>query len=316
MSENAVGAPVSKWPLWKRPRTAQGGRRRFGDVFVYGVLLTPYGLVMTAFTVLALGFGITLSFLNIDLLAPSPTHFVGITNYTAAFSDPTFLSSLKITVLLLTVPVIIEVGMGLLAAFIVQNLRHSSTIQIALMIPMFVAPVVAGLFWKLIMQPDLGGLDSLLRLLHLPAPAWLDHGSTALVAVMIADVWEWFPFAFIFLLAALKSLPTEPYEAARIDGAKEFQTFRYLTLPLLRVPLTTVVLLEVVNGLFLLPLIYTMTGGGPGQTTEPLDYYAFIQGFNYFNLSYAGALLVLLLLVVMIPCVFLVFRLRKAMPNR
>ena len=288
-------------------------RRTLGDVFVYQVLLTPYSLVMVAFAVAALGFGITLSLLNIDLIAPSPTQFVGITNFRAAFADPTFLSSLKITAYLLTVPVLLEVAVGLGAALLVQNRRRTSGIQALLLIPMFVPPVVAGLFWKLIMTPGLGGFNGLLGLLHLPTPAWLDHSTTALAAVTIADVWEWFPFAFVFLLAALKGLPREPYEAARIDGASEPQMLRHLTLPMLRLPLATALLLEVVNSLFLLPLIYTMTGGGPGQATEPLDYYAFIQGFTYFNLSYAAALLVLLLLFVMIPSVFLVFRIRKGM---
>jgi len=286
------------------------GRGRIGEAIVYGALLTPYGLVMTAFAIAALLFGIVMSVFNIDLIAPSPLQFVKAANFLAAFRDPTFRSSLELSVYFLVVPVIIQVAIGLIAALALQSWRNSSAVQAVILVPMFVPPVTSGLFWKLIMTPNLGGLDNLLSTLGLPAPDWLTRSGPALAAVTIADVWEWFPFAFVFLLAALKGVSHEPYEAARVDGATEFQIFRRITLPLLRIPLATAFLLEVVNALFLLPLIYTMTGGGPGQATEPLDYYAFVQGFQYFNLSYAATLLIILVAIVLIPSVFLVARIR------
>jgi multiple sugar transport system permease protein len=291
-----------------------GRRRRFNmGTLVYGVLLTPYSLVMLAFTLLAFGFGVTLSLLNVDLLAPAPLSFVGLQEYLHALGDSTFWSSFKITLYFITVPVILEVGLGLVLALLLQNTRFSTLLQSILLIPMFASPVVTGFLWLMFFTPQIGGADAVLALLHLPQIAWLDDGHTALIAVTIADVWEWTPFAFVFLLAAVRSLPGEPYEAALIDGANRWQIVRFITLPMLRIPLLTVTLLEIVNYLFLLPLIYSMTGGGPGVATEPLDLYAFIQGFQYFNLSYAASLLVILMAVMLIPAFFLIGALRKGM---
>lgn len=297
----------------RRSRSAPGSR---GDSLVYGVLLTPYGIAMIVLAVAALVFGVALSVLNIDLLAPAPTAFVGIDNFKAAFSDPTFISSLERSIYFFIVPVLIQVGLGLLLALVLQSWRRSSAVQALLLIPMFVPPVVSGLFWKLIMTPNLGGLDALLGVLGLPQPSWLDRSTSALAAVTIADVWEWYPFAFVVLFAALRGLPEEPFEAARVDGATEWQILRKITLPLMRIPLTTAFLLELVNALFLLPLIYTMTGGGPGQSTEPLDYYGFIQGFQYFNISYAATLLVVVMAIVLIPAFVLARRLRREVVAR
>lgn len=282
-----------------------------GESVLYGFLLTPYGLLMLGFAVLTLTFGLVLSLLNIDLIAPAPLKFLGLSNFSHMFADPTFVSSLKLSAYFLTVPVLIEVGVGLIAALVLQHRRRTAMMQALLIVPMFVPPVVAGLFWKLIMTPGIGGLDAALSGLGLPAPAWLQHGGTALTAVTIADIWEWFPFAFVFLFAALRGLPGEPYEAAEVDGASGWQSFRYITFPMLQGALITAALLEVVNSLFLLPLIYTMTAGGPGTATEPLDFYAFVQGFQYFNLSYAAALLVILMAIVLVPLLVFVVRLRK-----
>lgn len=297
-------------------RTVKAKRARIprvisGERVLYGLLLTPYGVLMTAFAIVALGFGIALSLLNVDLIAPAPLKFVGLLNFSNMLSDPTFFSSLKLTIYLLIVPVLIEVGVGFVAALALHRRRRTTIIQTLLIVPMFVPPVVAGLFWKLILTPGLGGLDGALRGLGLPAPDWLVHGSTALAGVTIADIWEWFPFAFVFLFAALRGLPDEPYEAANVDGASGWQSFWYITLPSLKSALMTAALLEVVNSLFLLPLIYTMTSGGPGTSTEPLDFYAFIQGFEYFNISYAAALLVVVMIVVLIPLLVFVVRLRR-----
>ncbi|MBX5458853.1 MAG: sugar ABC transporter permease, partial [Thermogemmatispora sp.] len=301
----------------------QGGRnrRRWGllrrlfsaERLLYGVFLTPYSLAMLAFTLLALGFGLALSLLNVDLLAPAPLSFAGLSQYFQALQDSTFWSSLKLTLYFITVPVLLEVTLGLLLALLFQRGRLPTLLQALLLVPMFASPIVTGFLWLMFFTPHLGGIDTLLALFHVPAIAWLDNGRTALIAVTVADIWEWTPFAFVFLLAAVRSLPSEPFEAALIDGANQWQTVRFIILPLLRTPLLTVILLEIVNYLSLLPLIYSMTGGGPGTATEPLDLYAFVQGFEYFNLSYAAALLVILMGVMLIPALILITGLRRGM---
>nr|BBH92300.1 sugar ABC transporter permease [Thermogemmatispora argillosa] len=312
------GRPSPEPAIQRQPTSFQrlsGSRRRplSAEKLLYGVFLTPYSLAMLAFTLLALGFGVVMSLLNVDLLAPAPLAFAGLSQYLQALKDATFWSSLKLTLYFITVPVLLEVTLGLLLALLFQRSRLPTLLQALLLVPMFASPIVTGFLWLMFFTPHLGGIDGLLAVFHLPVVAWLDNGQTALIAVTVADVWEWTPFAFVFLLAAVRSLPAEPYEAALIDGANQWQTVRYITLPLLRTPLLTVTLLEIVNYLALLPLIYSMTGGGPGTATEPLDLYAFVQGFEYFNLSYAAALLVILMGVMLIPALALIAGLRRGM---
>jgi len=156
--------------------------------------------------------------------------------------------------------------------------------------------VVVALIWKILFTPDISILDWTLGLLHLPQPAWLADPRLALWAVIIADVWEWFPFVMLMLLAALQMLPEEPLEAARLDGASKWQAFRYVTLPLLKPAIVVAALFRVIDSVKAFPLIFIMTGGGPGTATEVTNYYAYLEGFSYTYVGYSSAIIVVMLL--------------------
>jgi multiple sugar transport system permease protein len=128
----------------------------------------------------------------------------------------------------------------------------------------------------------------------------------ALPAIIIADVWEWFPFALLMLLAALQMMPAEPLEAARIDGASAWQVFRHVVLPLLRPAIVVTVLFRLIESVKAFPLIFVMTGGGPGTVTEATNYYAFLQGFNYSLVGYSAAISVVVLASVLVISYFIV----------
>ena len=119
--------------------------------------------------------------------------------------------------------------------------------------------------------------------------------SFALPAIIVADVWEWFPFTLLMLLAALQMMPPEPLEAARIDGAGPWQVFRHVVLPLLRPAIVVTVLFRLIESVKAFPLIFIMTGGGPGTVTEATNYYAFLQGFNYSLIGFSAAISVVVL---------------------
>jgi multiple sugar transport system permease protein len=284
-----------------RPGNWKRTVKRNLDGIVTTVVLTPYGLLLTAFTLCAVAVTVFLSFTNIDLLDPGPIKMVGLSNYRQAFDSSVFWSSVELTVFLLIVPVVLQVLLGLCLAVLVDRMAKSGVIQTILLLPMFLPPVVAGLLWRMIFTPDFQGLDYALSSLGLNAPAWLGHSGTAVAAVTIVDVWQWLPFAFIFLLSAVRALPTEPYEAARVDGANELQMFIHITIPMLRRPLTFAALFEVVNYAAVLGVIYAMTNGGPGTATETLDLNVFDNAFESLNVSFAAALLVCLLLIMLIP---------------
>jgi multiple sugar transport system permease protein len=138
-------------------------------------------------------------------------------------------------------------------------------------------------------------LNWLLGLLGVPPPAWLADPRLALPAIVIADVWEWFPFTMLMLLAALQMMPDEPLEAARIDGAGSWQVFRHIILPLLRPAIVVTALFRLIESVKAFPLIFVMTGGGPGTVTEATNYYAYLQGFNYSLIGFSAAISVVIL---------------------
>ena len=138
-------------------------------------------------------------------------------------------------------------------------------------------------------------LNWALGVMGLPQPAWLAHPKLALPAIIIADIWEWFPFTLLMLLAALQMMPSEPLEAARIDGANAWQVFRHVVLPLLRPAMVVTILFRLIESVKAFPLIFVMTGGGPGTVTEVTNYYAFLQGFTYSLIGYSAAISVVVL---------------------
>jgi multiple sugar transport system permease protein len=186
--------------------------------------------------------------------------------------------------------------LGLAAALLLNSrLRFLEAMRALFIIPMVLPPIVVAIMWKVLFTPDISVLNWVLGLLGLPQPAWLAHPQLALPAIIIADIWEWFPFTLLMLLAALQMIPAEPLEAARIDGAGAWQVFRYVVLPLLRPAIVITILFRLIESVKAFPLIFVMTGGGPGTVTEATNYYAFLQGFNYSLVGYSAAISVVVL---------------------
>jgi multiple sugar transport system permease protein len=173
--------------------------------------------------------------------------------------------------------------------------RVLEAIRALFIIPMVLPPIVVAILWKVLFTPDISVLNWVLGLGHLPQPAWLAEPRLALPAIVVADVWEWFPFTLLMLLAALQMMPAEPIEAARIDGAGTWQVFRHVVLPLLRPAIVVTVLFRLIESVKAFPLIFIMTGGGPGTVTEATNYYAFLQGFTYSLLGFSAAISVVVL---------------------
>ena len=196
----------------------------------------------------------------------------------------------------------LQILLGLGGALLLHgSSRFLTSIRSLFIIPMVLPPIVVAIIWKVLFTPDISLLNWLLGLAGLPQPAWLTDPRLALAALVIADVWEWFPFSLLMLLAALQMMPEEPLQAARIDGAGPWQVFRHVVLPLLRPVLVVTVLFRLIESVKAFPLIFVMTGGGPGTVTEATNYYAYLQGFNYslvgFSASISVAVLVAIFLV-------------------
>ena len=286
---------------------AQQERRFALLLFLPGLLLL---LLITTTPLIFLAWN---SLQQLNMSMPWLTGFAGADNYLNMNSDPRFWSSLLLTFIYTASTVALQVLLGLsLALVVLQIPRGQGLLRIAAILPIVLAPVVVGLFWRtLVLAPDFGLVDVVTRSLNLGSHNWLGDPQLALISVIAIHTWQWTPFAFLVLLASLASLPPDIYEAARLDRASAWQRFRYITLPLIRPAIVMVVILRTMTALSAFAAIFAATGGGPGTATEILNLYAYRTSFTELNIGYGSALaMVLLTLTVFVSWVL--FRRRRA----
>jgi len=290
------------------PRTGpRAGERRFALA-----LFLPALLLLVVTTTVPLVYLLWTSLQRIDLSMPWLTGFAGLENYAQLGGDRRFWSSLWLTFVYTGTTVVLQVVVGLGLALLVMQVRAGQALlRVAAILPIVLAPVVAGLFWRsLVLAPDFGILDFVTRALGLGSFNWLGDPQLALVSVIAIHTWQWTPFAFLVLLASLAALPPDIYEAARLDRAGPWQRFRYITLPLIRPAIVIVVILRMVTALSAFAAIYAATGGGPGSATEILNLYAYRLSFTELSLGF-GAAVATVLLVITLAVSFGLFALRR-----
>ena len=262
------------------------------------MLLLPALAVLGAVTLVPFAFLFSTSLTPLNLARPATWWDFGnpLVNFAELPSDRRFLDSLGVQLRLSVLTVGLQLLLGLGAALLLNSrVRFLEMIRALFIIPMVLPPIVVAIIWKVLFTPDISVLNWGLGLLGLRQPAWLSDPSLALPAIAIADIWEWFPFTMLMLLAALQMMPDEPLEAARIDGASAWQVFLHIVLPLLRPALVVTALFRLIESVKAFPLIFVMTGGGPGTVTEATNYYAYLQGFNYSLIGFSAAISVVVL---------------------
>ncbi len=227
--------------------------------------------------------------------------FVGLDNYKTAISDPAFWHSMQVTVVFTFVALSIEIVLGLgLAVLLDQEFRGRRTVRILILLPMFTTNVIVGLIWRMLLSYDFGFLNWLLSLAGISPVAWLGNPSLALWSLVMVDVWNTTAFVSVILLAGLQSVPEELRQAAWVDGASSWQTFRLITLPLLRPFLFVAIVWRTIDLFRIFDVVFSLTGGGPYNATQTLSLYAYEKGFASFNLGLASAVSYLLILALVI----------------
>jgi multiple sugar transport system permease protein len=276
-------------------------------------LFLPAFLLLVATTTLPLVYLVWASTQHLDLTMPWLSGFAGLENYAQLAGDARFWYSHGLTGVYTVSTVVLQVVLGLgLALFVMQMRAGQALARIAAILPIVLAPVVAGLFWRsLVLAPDFGIMDFVTRALGLGSFNWLGDPRLAVVSVVAIHTWQWTPFAFLVLLASLAALPPDIYEAARLDRAGPWQRFRHITLPLLRPAIVIVVILRMVTALSAFAAIFAATGGGPGSATEILNLYAYRLSFTELNIGY-GSAVATVLLALTLSVAFLLFALRRA----
>jgi multiple sugar transport system permease protein len=217
-------------------------------------------------------------------------------NYQLLGSDERFTGSLVVQARLSLYTVVLQVLLGTgLAVLVHSGQERWKSLRHLFVIPMVLPPIVVGVIWKLIYTPDISPIYQAARALGVALPAFTTHVDFALASIVIADTWEWAPFTFLMVLAALQTLPSEYVEAARMDGADSWRVFGHIVLPYIAPVLLVCTLFRLIDSIKAFPLIFLLTGGGPGSVTEVTNYYAYLVAFNFGQLGYSSAITVVLL---------------------
>jgi multiple sugar transport system permease protein len=237
---------------------------------------------------------------------------VGLDNYRQAFGDPNFVGSLATTFRFVVLAVTIETVLGLaLALLCAREVRFIRRLRATLILPMIVTPVVVGIVFRLIYASDVGLLASFARAVGLDPPEILSNGSNAFWGLVFLDVWEWTPLLFLILLAGIQSMPVEPFEAAKVDGATAWRSFVDHTLPLLRPTILVAVSLRAIDALTTFDQVYVLTRGGPGTSTQLISIYGYQTFFQFQQTGYAAAMMFMVALVVLVVAGFAVALMRR-----
>jgi multiple sugar transport system permease protein len=233
--------------------------------------------------------------------------FVGLRNYWRMISDPDFLYSTYITLAYALFATGIELGLGLVVAMLLNRESRLARILTPLLIfPMVIAPVIGTLIWKMMMQPSVGILNPMLNAVGLPSLQWAAVPETALMSVVLVDFWMFTPFAALILTAGLRSFPNAPFEAARVDGASFWFTFRNLTLPMLTPFIIIVVVFRLMDSLKMFDIIFAMTEGGPGNTLMTYQLTAYRTSIQFQRLSQGLPYAILLYIIIYLTSMWLI----------
>jgi multiple sugar transport system permease protein len=259
--------------------------------------LLPGLLFLFAIDLVPLLYSAWVSLYDWWLVRPRDVRFVGLGNYVRLATDPEAGRAVVVTALFTVGAVVIEFLAGLgLALLFVQPFRFLRPIRVLLLLPLFVVPVVGATMWRVIFHPEVGVLNYYLGQLGLGQPAWLSDPTLALVSITLVDAWRTIPFMFLVLYAGLEVLPAELYEAAAVDGASRWQSFRHVTVPLLTYIMLVALLIRGMDAFREFDIIFVLTAGGPGtatQTIQMLNYRVF--GLGHMGMANAIGLVTLVL---------------------
>jgi multiple sugar transport system permease protein len=278
-------------------RLGRGGKRGRAGVALSGreafALLIPALIPIVVLSVLPLARGIYLGFTDARAGLGLPTRFIGLDNFRAAIHDDLFLNAFKIGAIWAVSVTFIQFCLALgLALLLSQPLRFRWLGRSLALVPWAMPPVVVGIMWKLVFQPQAGVLNELLYRLHLPGSTtdWLSDFSWALPAVIVVGVWAGMPQTTVALLAGVQSIQEDLQEAAAVDGAGALRRFWTMTLPQLRPVIIAITSLDLIWNFNSFGLVYVLTQGGPGHSTELPMLFAYNEAFKYGAFGYAAAL--------------------------
>ncbi len=248
------------------------------------ILLLVSGILVPAFDSILTGFS------SLNFMKSNERTWNGLSNFARLFSDESFQRSVRFTLSFIGITMCVELALGMALAVLVSDLSRvaKGILSTVLFIPYMLAPLTTGLMWKLLFTYD-GLVNEMLGMIGPGPVSWLGDPGAAFLATVIAEIWRSYPFGFLLFLSAISALPTEPFEAARVDGAGAVQRFRLITLPLLQPTIAIVLIYQFVLKLRVFDLVYILTGGGPVDFTMPFGFIIYRYYFRYYEAGMGSA---------------------------
>jgi multiple sugar transport system permease protein len=264
-------------------------------------LVAPAVLTLVLFQVVPILVGANTSFRDWSLHDPKGT-WVGLANYTYVLRDPEFLSIvLPNTFGFMFATVTCSLVLGLMLALMLnKKFAGRWLVQSVILLPLMVAPVIAAIMIRWMFNDQFGIVNVVLESLGIPGLSWLTERWTAFFVILLTDIWLWTPWFALILLAGLQSLPPEPFEAAQIDAAGPWRTFRYITLPMLRPVMVVCIVIRSIDAFRTFDIVWTISGGGPARATEVFSIYAYVESFQFLNLGRGSAAAVIGAIIIVI----------------
>ncbi|MDQ2778095.1 MAG: sugar ABC transporter permease [Pseudomonadota bacterium] len=301
----AASPPEVLGPLLHAERARKPGARpaRMARLarWVPYLYIAPAVLVMLAALVYPIGSALRLSFYDWPMGTDFATsaQFIGFRSFAEMLQSPQVWTSMGVTVAFVAIAVASEMVLGIaLALFLEKPVRGMRFFRTIFVLPMMIAPICVGLVWRYMFDASFGPINLWLGAIGIAPHAWLAEPATAFTAMVVTDIWQWTPFVLIMVLAGLQGLDSSVMEAARIDGANWWQQIVRVKLPIIKPILIVTLLARMIDGFRGLEVIYVMTFGGPGQSTELFSLHIFKAAFISQKLGYSAALSILLLVIV------------------
>ena len=234
--------------------------------------------------------------------------FAGFDNYRKLAADPRFLESVPRTLWFTLLAVVIPVILGVWAAVVFhREFPWRGLLRTIFVMPMMATPVAIALVWTMMFHPQLGVLNYLLSLVGIPPFAWVYDPATVVPTLVLVEVWHWTPLVMLIVLGGLAGLPQDPYDAALIDGASPWQVFRYITWPLILPYVMIAIVIRTIDGLKVFDTIAVISQGGPGTASETLNFFLYLQAFQFYNLGYASAVVIIFFVIIIMLSLLLLF---------
>ncbi len=227
--------------------------------------------------------------------------FIGFDNYVRLASDERFLWSVLRTLYFTVLAVVLPVGLGIAAATVFhRKFPLRSLARTVFILPMMATPVAIALVWTMMFHPQLGVLNYILTSVGLPPSQWSYDSVSVIPTLVMVETWQWTPLVMLIVLGGLASLPADPYEAARLDGASTWDMFRHITVPLVWPHIIVATVIRTIDALKAFDLIFVVSGGGPGTSSETMNLFLYLQAFSFYNMGYAAAVTVVFFVIILL----------------